>query len=302
MGRHGKIAVVMPAYNAERTLEKTFADIPVGSVDDVILVDDSSRDRTVEIARRLGLHVVVHPKNRGYGGNQKTCYRTALDRGADIVVMVHPDHQYDPRVIPAHREAAARLGYRAFLGVPVKLGERVTGVLSIRTRRPGGFSKEDETIATAFASQAATALENARLFRQVQVAAEEVSQAQEALLQVQKMEAVGRLAGGVAHDFNNLLTIIHGRCEILLKRFEQGSKPRKDLDLIQRTAQRAAALTKQLLAFSRQQVLQPRVLHVNAAVGESVSMLRRLIGEDITLVTLPNARHDRVKADPTQLE
>ena len=212
------------------------------------------------------------------------------------------DMSDDPRVIPAHREAAARLGYRAFLGVPVKLGERVTGVLSIRTRRPGGFSKEDETIATAFASQAATALENARLFRQVQVAAEEVSQAQEALLQVQKMEAVGRLAGGVAHDFNNLLTIIHGRCEILLKRFEQGTKPRKDLDLIQRTAQRAAALTKQLLAFSRQQVLQPRVLHVNAAVGESVSMLRRLIGEDITLVTLPNARLDRVKADPTQLE
>ena len=100
MGRSGKIAVVMPAYNAERTLEKTFADIPTGSVDDIILVDDASRDRTVEIARSLGLHVVVHPQNRGYGGNQKTCYRTALARGADIVVMVHPDHQYDPTVIP----------------------------------------------------------------------------------------------------------------------------------------------------------------------------------------------------------
>ena len=73
MGRHEKIAVVMPAYNAERTLEKTFADIPAGSVDDIILVDDASRDRTVEIARRLGLHVVVHRENRGYGGNQKTC-------------------------------------------------------------------------------------------------------------------------------------------------------------------------------------------------------------------------------------
>ena len=208
----------------------------------------------------------------------------------------------DTRLLPAHRSAVKRLGYRAFLGVPIKVGERVTGVLSIRTRRPAGFSKEDETIATAFASQAATALENARLFREVQAAAEEVSRAQATLLQAQKMDAIGRLAGGVAHDFNNLLTIIHGRCEILLKRFEPGTKPRQDLDLIQRTAHRAAALTKQLLAFSRQQVLQPRVLQLNAAVGESVSMLQRLIGEHIALTTVPGARRDRVKADPTQLE
>ena len=90
----------MPAYNAEKTLERTFHDIPPGIAGDVILVDDASRDRTVDVARRLGLHVVVHPKNRGYGANQKTCYETALERGADIVVMVHPDHQYDPRVIP----------------------------------------------------------------------------------------------------------------------------------------------------------------------------------------------------------
>ena len=208
----------------------------------------------------------------------------------------------DTRLIPAHRSAVKRLGYRAFLGVPIKVGERLIGVLSIRTRRPAGFSKDDETIATAFASQAATALENARLFREVQVAAEEVSRAQAALLQAQKMDAIGRLAGGVAHDFNNLLTIIHGRCEILRKRFEPGTKPRQDLDLIQQTAHRAAALTRQLLAFSRQQVLQPRVLQLNGAVGESVSMLQRLIGEHITLTTVPGARRDRVKADPTQLE
>ena len=208
----------------------------------------------------------------------------------------------DPRLIPAHRGAIKRLGYRAFLGVPIKVGERVIGVISIRTRRPSGFSKEDETIATAFASQAATALENTRLFREVQVAAEEVARVQETLLQAQKMDAIGRLAGGVAHDFNNLLTIIHGRCEILRKRFEPGTKPRQDLDLIQQTALRAAALTRQLLAFSRKQVLQPRVLRLNGTVGESVSMLQRLIGEHITLTTVAGARRDRVKADPTQLE
>jgi glycosyltransferase involved in cell wall biosynthesis len=95
-----KVIVVMPAYNAERTVEKTFRDIPPGSVDKVILVDDASRDHTVETAEKLGIRVIRHEKNRGYGGNQKTCYDHALAGGADIVVMVHPDYQYDPRVIP----------------------------------------------------------------------------------------------------------------------------------------------------------------------------------------------------------
>jgi glycosyltransferase involved in cell wall biosynthesis len=98
--RRHKVIAVMPAYNAETTLAATLADVPPGSVDEVLLVDDGSRDRTVELARELGLTVIVHPENRGYGGNQKTCYRHALARGADIVVMIHPDYQYDSRVIP----------------------------------------------------------------------------------------------------------------------------------------------------------------------------------------------------------
>ncbi len=96
-----KVIVVMPAYNAEATLERTFREIPETHVADVILVDDGSRDRTVEIARRLGITTLRHERNRGYGANQKTCYRAALERGADIVIMLHPDYQYDARVIPA---------------------------------------------------------------------------------------------------------------------------------------------------------------------------------------------------------
>jgi glycosyltransferase involved in cell wall biosynthesis len=99
--RQHKIVAVLPAYNAERTLAATLADVPVGSIDEVILVDDGSKDRTVQIARDMGLTVIAHPENRGYGGNQKTCYRTALEHGADIVVMIHPDYQYDSRVVPA---------------------------------------------------------------------------------------------------------------------------------------------------------------------------------------------------------
>jgi glycosyltransferase involved in cell wall biosynthesis len=126
---HGKrVAVVMPAYNAERTLEKSWHEVPKEWVDDIILVDDASKDRTVEVARTIpGLHVVVHPKNRGYGGNQKTCYETALSRGADIVVMVHPDHQYDASVIPHLVEPIAQDSVDAMFGSRMLGGRPMEG-------------------------------------------------------------------------------------------------------------------------------------------------------------------------------
>ncbi len=99
-----KIIIVLPAYNAASTLEKTVASIPKSHADETILVDDGSQDDTVEIAKRLGLMVIEHPKNRGYGANQKTCYQLALERNADYIVMLHPDYQYDARLIPAATE------------------------------------------------------------------------------------------------------------------------------------------------------------------------------------------------------
>ncbi len=117
--RQHKVIAVLPAYNAERTLAATLADFPAGSVDEIVLVDDGSKDRTVEVAREMGLTVIVHPANKGYGGNQKTCYRYALDRGADVVVMIHPDYQYDARVIP-HAVGMIELGI-----CDVVLGSRI---------------------------------------------------------------------------------------------------------------------------------------------------------------------------------
>lgn len=122
MIRDHRVVVVMPAYNAARTLEKTFAEVPRDVVDEIVLVDDASQDDTVGLARSLGIeHVIRHDENRGYGGNQKTCYRKALELGADIVIMLHPDYQYSPRLIPAMAELVASGLF------PVVLGSRILG-------------------------------------------------------------------------------------------------------------------------------------------------------------------------------
>jgi glycosyltransferase involved in cell wall biosynthesis len=99
MIRGKKIVIVMPAYNAGKTLRTTYDEVPRDLVDEIILVDDASRDETVAVANDLGLRTIVHPQNRGYGGNQKTCYKAALELGADIVIMLHPDYQYTPKLI-----------------------------------------------------------------------------------------------------------------------------------------------------------------------------------------------------------
>ncbi len=117
-----KIVVVMPAYNAEKTLEKTCKEIPMDIVDEIILTDDCSKDDTIEEAKRLGIrHIIQHEFNKGYGGNQKTCYKKAIEVGADIVIMLHPDYQYTPMLIPSMVYLIANDVY------PVVLGSRTLG-------------------------------------------------------------------------------------------------------------------------------------------------------------------------------
>ena len=112
-----KVVVVLPAYNAAKTLEITYNEIDFNIVDDVILVDDLSKDDTVEVGKKLGInHIVVHEKNTGYGGNQKSCYNKALQIGADIVIMLHPDYQYTPKLIPAMANLLASDLYHVVLG------------------------------------------------------------------------------------------------------------------------------------------------------------------------------------------
>jgi glycosyltransferase involved in cell wall biosynthesis len=125
-----RVCVVMPAYNAGKTLAQTVAEIDRTVADDVIVVDDASRDDTARVARELGLHCIVHPRNRGYGGNQKTCYTEALARGADIVVMIHPDYQYSPRLLPAMAGMVASGHFDCVLG------SRILGVGALKGGMP----------------------------------------------------------------------------------------------------------------------------------------------------------------------
>ncbi len=126
-----KIIVVLPAYNAELTLEKTYNEIPHDIVDEVILVDDASKDKTVELAKSLGIEKIIrHQRNKGYGANQKTCYKKAIESGADIVIMLHPDYQYTPLLIPAMSSMIASGIY------PVVLGSRILGKGALKGGMP----------------------------------------------------------------------------------------------------------------------------------------------------------------------
>ncbi|MCC6636452.1 MAG: glycosyltransferase family 2 protein [Ignavibacteriaceae bacterium] len=126
-----RIIVVLPAYNAAKTLEQTYKEIPFDIVDDVVLVDDASKDDTAEVGRRLGItHVLKHDKNKGYGGNQKSCYKKALELGADIVIMLHPDYQYTPKLIPSISWIIANDLY------PVVLASRILGKGALKGGMP----------------------------------------------------------------------------------------------------------------------------------------------------------------------
>jgi len=122
-----KVIVVLPAYRAEKTLERTFAEIPHDVVDEVLMVDDASNDDTVKLARELGIRTFVHDQNLGYGANQKTCYQEALRAGGDIVVMLHPDYQYDPRLIPAMAGMIGSEIYDLVLASRILSGEALRG-------------------------------------------------------------------------------------------------------------------------------------------------------------------------------
>jgi len=193
-------------------------------------------------------------------------------------------------------------GFGSIMNVPLFSKGKIIGGLLLRSRRPYAYTDKDVRLAERIGSQIAGAIANAQLFTERLHAEEEKAALQEQLRQSQKMEAIGRLAGGVAHDFNNLLTIIKGNSELSLMDLEKNDPLRENLEGILRASGRASDLIRQLLAFSRRQVMEMEVLDPNTLLEDLDKMLRRIIGEDIELVILPSKDLEKIKADAGQIE
>ncbi len=256
------------------------------------LVDPDTQ--TVRVAASAGvsdaylsrLDIVLSDPGRA-GGPTGTAFRTGRhDISNDIA--------NDPRMAP-WRDDALRLGYRASAAFPLTVNGATRGAFTLYATEPGFFDREELALLDDLAMNIGFAMELA-------AQAEQRRQLEAQFLQAQKMETVGRLAGGIAHDFNNLLTVINGTTSLAMDQVPPGDPLRRDLAEIQAAGERAANLTRQLLAFSRQQILKPDVVDLNGLVGGVHTMVQRLIGEDVNLVIIPGKELGSVRADPRQLE
>jgi signal transduction histidine kinase len=193
-------------------------------------------------------------------------------------------------------------GFRSIMNVPLFSKGKVMGGLLLRSHKPYAYTDKDVKLAERIGSQIVGAIANAQLYIERIQAEQEREALQEQLRQSQKMEAIGRLAGGIAHDFNNLLTVIKGYSQLSLVETKEDDPLKENLEEIKKAAEKAADLTRQLLAFSRRQILEMKVLDLNTILGDLDKMLHRLIGEDIELVTLLPDALGRVKTDPGWVE
>jgi GAF domain-containing protein len=195
-----------------------------------------------------------------------------------------------------------RAGIRSVMMIPLISRDQVIGVLNLQSIKPKAYTEKELRIAEKIGHQIGGAIANAQLYNERRQAEEEKASLEEQLRQSQKMEAVGRLAGGIAHDFNNLLTVINSNSQLGLMELREWDPLREKLDSIQKAGERASNLTRQLLAFSRRQVVEMRVIDLNALLQDLGKMLLRVIGEDIELKIVPGPNLGRVKADPGQIE
>jgi signal transduction histidine kinase/ActR/RegA family two-component response regulator len=208
-----------------------------------------------------------------------------------------------PATYPAFASGVhAKTPIRSWIGVPLLSGDRLIGMLALDKKEVGFYTAQHARLAESFAAPAAIAMENARLYAAAQSELEERTKIEARFLQAQKIEAVGRLAGGIAHDFNNLIGVITGYCHLLERDIGLNHPGSGRVEQIRKAAERAAGLTQQLLAFTRQQILQPKVLNLNTVVTDIEKMLRRLIGENVQLIVALGSPVGVVQADPGQMD
>jgi PAS domain S-box-containing protein len=258
----------------------------------ISLYDAQTKDRTTSYAWTDGQEIEITdalPVNPGSGRVSK-----AIE--TQQVVITHDYIKYTESLRKIFIDPAENnMIPDSALVAPMSVMGKPIGVLEIQSYQPHAYTKEHSVAIQMAANLAAITIENVRLL-------EVEREKEEQLRQSQKMEAVGKLAGGVAHDFNNLLTAITGYSDLSLRRLEEGHPLRRNLLEIKKAGERAATLTRQLLAFSRKQMLQPKVLDLNSVVADMFKMLQRLIGEDIDLLSSVDYTLGQIKADPGQLQ
>ncbi|MCX8038230.1 MAG: PAS domain S-box protein [Candidatus Sumerlaeia bacterium] len=309
--RHGRMVAEAVAEASLRYLEtssiRTMAQVMVERAAEitgaqagvVITLDADNRARIIAVSSKtwdLMKGEIYDAARREI--EEKGCYRlpvsnslvsAPLSRGISILTNDPQSHSYWAGTMPGWHPPV-----ESFLAAPMKIGSNVLGMIAL-ANRPGGFSEVELRLLETFANTAALAMRMAR-------SEEERRTAEEQLRHAMKMEAVGRLAGGIAHDFNNLLTAIIGYADMGINSVHPAERVRRYFDEVLQAATRAADLTHQLLAFSRRQPLEPRVVNLNDILLDMANMLRRIIGEDIQLVIRPGSALGAVRVDPTQLE
>jgi two-component system, cell cycle sensor histidine kinase and response regulator CckA len=217
-------------------------------------------------------------------------------------VLLHVEDSRDWASYPSAMWPAFEVGLRSTISVPLISKDEVIGILYLHSLQSARYTDLDLKLAENLGALMAGGIANARLFAERKKAEEEKTSLEEQLRQSQKMEAIGRLAGGIAHDFNNLLTVINGYSQLCLDHVKEEGPAREHLAQIQKAVERASGLTHQLLAFSRRQIMEMKVLDLGDLLREVDRILRRVIGEDISLVTVYGKDLGSVKADPSQIE
>jgi PAS domain S-box-containing protein len=257
------------------------------------------RDNTLSVAYVTGLDVAHHDK----GGSLPiagSSIEEAIRTRTNILIQIEDLK----KVADGFSDLLSNFqaGIRLLMAIPLISKDDVIGVLHLQSCNPNAYSDKDLRLAERVGNEIAGAIANAQLFAERKQAEEAKAALQEQLRQSQKMESIGQLAGGVAHDFNNILTVIHGYSELVMNSLDSGNPIREDVKEIKAAAERASTLTRQLLAFSRKQVLQPKVIDLNTLVSNMAKMLRRMIGEGIELNTIWGDDLGSIKADPGQIE
>ena len=293
--------IVSSTLNIEEVYEKFAEEVHKLLPFDRIAVSILNHNKnTLNFAYVSGIEIPDRRKGGSLPLKNLQLNEQAIHSRSGVLVQINDEKELMerfPSVLPTFKA-----GLRSMISVPLISKDEVIGVLHLRSTKPNAYTERDLRLAERVGNQIAGAIENAQLFKDRKQAEEEMVALQEQLRQSQKMEAIGQLAGGIAHDFNNLLTVIRGYSQLSLLELKESDPLKENIEEIRKASQRAADLTRQLLAFSRRQILDFKVLDLNMLLQDLDKMLHRILGEDIELIYGLSKDLRKVKTDPGQIE